>query len=84
VLFRSDVVFGFSTSGNSLSILNAIVLAKKKKAKTIAFTGKGGGRLKDCADICLEIPSIDTARIQECHITIGHILCSIVENELFG
>ncbi len=81
---EGDVVFGFSTSGNSVSILNALILAEKKKAKTIAFTGKGGGRLKDHADICLEIPSSDTARIQECHITIGHILCSIIENELFG
>ncbi len=80
---EGDVVFGFSTSGNSISILNAIILAGKKKAKTIAFTGKGGGRLKDYVDVCLEIPSLDTARIQECHITIGHILCSIIENELF-
>lgn len=79
-----DVVFGLSTSGNSASIINAAVLAKKKGAKTIAFTGKGGGRLKDQVDVCLEIPSTDTARIQECHITIGHILCSIIEKELFG
>ena len=79
-----DVVFGLSTSGNSTSIINAALLAKKKGAKTIAFTGKGGGRLKDHVDVCLEIPSTDTARIQECHITIGHILCSIIEKELFG
>lgn len=81
---NGDVVFGLSTSGNSVSIINAIILAKKKGAKTIAFTGKGGGRLKDHVDVCLEIPSTDTARIQECHITIGHILCSIVEKEIFG
>ena len=79
-----DVVIGLSTSGNSSSIISAALLAKKKGAKTIAFTGKGGGRLKDDVDICLEIPSTDTARIQECHITIGHILCSIIEKELFG
>jgi len=79
-----DVVLGLSTSGNSTSIINAALLAKKKGAKTIAFTGKGGGRLKDHVDVCLEIPSTDTARIQECHITIGHILCSIIEKELFG
>ncbi len=78
-----DVVIGLSTSGNSLSIINAALLAHTKGAKTVAFTGKGGGRLKDNVDICLEIPSTDTARIQECHITIGHILCSIIEKELF-
>ena len=53
-------------------------------AKTIALTGKDGGRLKEFVDVCLMIPSSDTARIQECHITIGHILCSIIEKELFG
>ncbi|MHC4139449.1 MAG: D-sedoheptulose-7-phosphate isomerase [Planctomycetota bacterium] len=79
-----DVVFSLSTSGNSASIVNATILARKMGAKTIAFTGKGGGRLKDHVDVCLEIPSADTARIQECHITIGHILCSIIEKELFG
>ncbi len=79
-----DVVIGLSTSGNSSSIINATLLAKKRGAKTIAFTGKGGGKLKDDVDVCLEIPSTDTARIQECHITIGHILCSIIEKELFG
>lgn len=79
-----DVVFSLSTSGNSASIINATILARKKGAKTIAFTGKGGGRLKDHVDVCLEIPSADPARIQECHITIGHILCSIIEKELFG
>jgi D-sedoheptulose 7-phosphate isomerase len=79
-----DVVIGLSTSGNSKSIINAIVSAGEKGAKTIAFTGKDGGRLKALVDVCLTIPSSDTARIQECHITIGHILCSIIEKELFG
>ncbi|MBC8553843.1 MAG: D-sedoheptulose 7-phosphate isomerase [Candidatus Brocadiales bacterium] len=78
-----DIVIGLSTSGNSSSIINAALVAKRKGARTIAFTGKGGGRLKDHVDVCLEIPSTDTARIQECHITIGHILCSIIEKELF-
>ncbi len=78
-----DVVIGLSTSGNSLSIIDAGLVAKKKGARTIAFTGQGGGKLKDNVDVCLEIPSKDTARIQECHITVGHILCSIIEKELF-
>lgn len=81
---KDDVVLGLSTSGNSVGIINATILANNKGAKTIAFTGKGGGRLKDHVDLCLEIPSTDTARIQECHITIGHILCSLIEKELFG
>lgn len=78
-----DVVFGLSTSGNSVNILNAIKLAKKKDAKTIGFTGKNGGELKYLVDICLMVPSSDTPRIQECHITVGHIICSIIEKELF-
>lgn len=81
---NGDVVFGLSTSGNSANIINAVILAGKKGAKTIAFTGKDGGRLRDNVDVCLMVPSSDTARIQECHITIGHILCSIIEKRLFG
>ena len=80
---NGDVVFGLSTSGSSVNIVNAVILAGKKWAKTIAFTGKDGGRLKDNVDVCLRVPSSDTARIQECHITIGHILCSIIEKKLF-
>jgi len=81
---EGDVVIGLSTSGNSESIISACQVAKGKGARTIAFTGEGGGRLKEHVDVCLEIPSTDTARIQECHITIGHILCSIIEKEIFG
>ncbi|MHC4321003.1 MAG: D-sedoheptulose-7-phosphate isomerase [Planctomycetota bacterium] len=81
---EGDVVIGLSTSGNSSCIINATRVAKEKGAKTVAFTGKGGGMLKDYVDVCMEIPSTDTARIQECHITIGHILCSIIEKKLFG
>lgn len=81
---NGDVVFGLSTSGNSANIINAVILAGKRGAKTIAFTGKDGGRLRDNVDVCLRVPSSDTARIQECHITIGHILCSIIEKRLFG
>jgi D-sedoheptulose 7-phosphate isomerase len=58
-------------------------LAGKIGAKTIGFTGRDGGMIKDIVDVCLMVPSSDTPRIQECHITIGHILCSIIENELF-
>lgn len=79
-----DVLLAFSTSGNSKGILNAVQVAKKIGTITIGFTGKDGGILKDAVDVCLTIPSNSTPRIQECHITVGHIICSIVEKELFG
>ncbi len=79
-----DIVIAFSTSGNSKSILHAVQAAKNIGAVTIGFTGKDGGLLKDTVDVCLRAPSSNTPRIQECHITIGHIICSIVEKELFG
>lgn len=79
-----DVVLAFSTSGNSKGILNAVQVTRNRGAIAIGFTGKDGGLLKDAVDICLKIPSTNTPRIQECHITVGHIVCSIVEKELFG
>ncbi len=79
-----DVLVALSTSGNSQGILNAITTAKKIGVTTIGFTGKDGGFLKDAVDFCLRIPSNNTPRIQECHITVGHIVCAIVEKELFG
>lgn len=79
-----DVVLAFSTSGNSQGILSAVQIARNRGAITIGFTGKDGGLLKNAVDICLKIPSDNTPRIQECHITVGHIICSLVEKELFG
>ncbi|MFQ5965354.1 MAG: SIS domain-containing protein [Candidatus Scalinduaceae bacterium] len=81
---KGDVVFGLSTSGNSKNIINAIKLAKKIGAKTVGLTGREGGELKAFVDICLMVPSTDVPHIQECHITVGHILCSIIEKDLFG
>ena len=80
---NGDVVFGLSTSGNATNVINAIKLARKMGARTIGFTGKDGGMLKDYVDVCLMVPSSETPRIQECHITVGHIMCSIIEKELF-
>lgn len=77
-----DVVIGISTSGNTAAVLEALRLAKQKGAVTVGFTGKSGGQLKDVAHVCLCAPSSDTPRIQECHITVGHILCGLVENEV--
>lgn len=81
---KGDVVFGISTSGNSPNVINGLKFAKSIGATTIAMTGKSGGKLKEFADYCLCIPSDDTPRIQEAHILIGHILCDLVEKELFS
>jgi D-sedoheptulose 7-phosphate isomerase len=76
-----DVVIGISTSGNSPNVIEALKLAREKGAKAVALTGSGG-RLTDVADLTLAVPSKVTPRIQEAHITIGHIICEIVESEL--
>ena len=78
-----DVVIGISTSGNSPNVINGLKFAKSIGATTIAMTGKSGGKLIEFADYCLCIPSDDTPRIQEAHILIGHILCDLVEKDLF-
>jgi len=80
---RGDIVIGISTSGNSVNVLRGIEEAKRLDATTIAFTGRGG-KLKKLADYVLSIPSGDTPRIQEAHITAGHIICYLVEQALFG
>jgi len=79
---EKDVIIGISTSGNSPNVIEAIKLGKKKGAKTIALTGGDGGKLADAADLVLSVPSDITPRIQEAHITIGHIICELVEREL--
>ncbi len=77
-----DVLIGISTSGNSENVLRAFKAAKEMDLMTIALLGKGGGTAKDLADHALVIPSDSTARIQEAHILIGHILCELIEQEL--
>ncbi|MEM9921401.1 MAG: SIS domain-containing protein [Bacteroidota bacterium] len=78
-----DVLIGLSTSGNSENVCRAVATAKSIKMTTIAFTGAGGGRLQQLADLLLEIPSKDTPRIQECHMLLGHAICQMVEGILF-
>jgi D-sedoheptulose 7-phosphate isomerase len=78
-----DVLIGISTSGNSKNIIRAFEEAKNMGITTIALTGKTGGRMKDYADILINIPSEDTPRIQESHITVGHIICQYVESNIF-
>ena len=79
-----DVVIGISTSGNSPNVIEAMKMAKMKGAKTIGLTGGNGGKLVGVADLVLIVPSDSTPRIQEAHITIGHIVCELVERELSG
>lgn len=81
---NGDVVVGISTSGNSRNILNVFETAKEIGVSTIALTGETGGRMKELADVLLNVPSTDTPRIQESHILIGHILCELVETAMFG
>ncbi len=80
---KDDVVIGISTSGNSPNVINGLKFANSIGATTIAMTGKSGGKLREIAAHCLCIPSEDTPRIQEAHILIGHILCDLVEQDLF-
>ncbi|MBN8838562.1 MAG: D-sedoheptulose 7-phosphate isomerase [Sphingobacteriia bacterium] len=80
---EGDVVIGLSTSGNSTNILKAFEVAKNKNIITIAFTGSTGGKMKDVCDYLFNVPSTTTPRIQESHIMLGHIICELVEENLF-
>ncbi len=79
-----DVVIGISTSGNSLNVIRAIDIAKKNGMKTVVFTGGTGGKLASVADYTFAVPTKHTPRIQETHITLGHTICQMVDEELFG
>jgi len=82
LLNKGDLLIGISTSGNSLNVLSALLLAKDMGAETLGLTGKGGGKMNYACDINLVVPSDDTPRIQEMHILFGHIICQIIDNEL--
>lgn len=79
-----DVLIGLSTSGNSRNVLRAFEQAKKQGITTVALTGASGGRMKDAADFALPVPASVTNHIQEMHITCGHLICELVEKELFS
>lgn len=81
---KGDVFIGITTSGNSENIIRALYACKENGTKTIVLTGKTGGKVAGLSDICIKVPSIETPRIQESHILIGHIICCIVEENLFG
>ncbi len=80
LMTKQDVLIGISTSGNSENVYLAVVKAKEIGGKTIALLGKDGGKIKNEADISIIVPSDCTARIQESHIMIGHILCELAED----
>lgn len=81
---KGDVLVGITTSGNSPNVLKAIHQAKNQGLTTISMLGGNGGKLKSFCDFEVIVPSSITARIQESHIMIGHLFCSIIEKELFG
>ncbi len=80
---KGDVLIAITTSGKSKNIINVLKEAKEKKIKTISFLGKDGGEAKDFSDIKIIVPSDSTARIQEMHIMIGQMICSLVEKDIF-
>lgn len=81
---KNDIVIGISTSGTARNVIAGILEAKKQNLATVALAGCDGGQLAPLVDIALIMPSHNTARIQEAHIMIGHILCELVEEKLFG
>lgn len=81
---QGDMLYALSTSGNSPSILRAAEAARARGMTVVGMTGQGGGKLRHLCDYCLEAPSRDTPRIQELHITIGHLICELVEKAIFG
>lgn len=78
-----DVLVGISTSGNSLNVVKAYEVCKEMDVKIVSLTGDSGGEMRDYSDVLLNVPSTDTPRIQESHIMIGHILCELVESQMF-
>ena len=79
-----DILIGLSTSGNSANIVKAFEAARAAGVSTISLTGASGGQLKALSDILFNVPDTDTPRIQEAHILIGHIICQLVEEQIFG
>ena len=80
---KGDVLVGISTSGNSPNVVKALEKANAIGLTTIGFTGSKGGKMKEVCDIMIKVPSDDTPRIQEAHILVGHIICQLIEEEMF-
>jgi D-sedoheptulose 7-phosphate isomerase len=80
---KGDILVGISTSGNSLNVVKALKKANELGLTTIGFTGSRGGEMNSICDIMIKVPSDDTPRIQEVHILVGHIICQLIEEEMF-
>ncbi len=80
---KGDILVGISTSGNSENIIKALEQAKSQGMITVGLTGETGGKMKEFCDYLVPVPSTNTPRIQECHITVGHIICELSEEALF-
>ena len=81
---KHDILIGLSTSGKSQNVLNALIKAKEKGMLTVGLTGKDIGEMNTVCDIIINVPSTETARVQEGHILIGHIICQLIEEKIFG
>ncbi len=81
---KGDIAWAISTSGNSENVIKGLIAAREKELVTVGLTGKGGGRMKEYCDFLLAVPSRETPRIQEMHILIGHVICQVIEDFLFG
>ena len=81
---KGDVFIGISTSGNSANLVASLQRAREMDILTVGLTGQGGGEMQSLCDYCLQVPSTSTPRIQESHIMLGHIICDLVEEALFG
>lgn len=80
---KGDILIGLSTSGNSQNVVDAFIIAKAKGLKTIGMTGETGGKMRDLCDVLLNVPEKRTAFVQELHLPIYHVICMMVENEIF-
>jgi len=81
---KGDMFIGISTSGNSANVIEAIKECKEKGIITVGLTGEKGGKMAEMCDFCIKVPSNETPRVQEVHILIGHIICAVVEEAIFG
>ncbi len=81
---KGDVFWAISTSGKSPNVLHAMKEARNKGLYVAGFTGEGGGAMRDLADVCIEVPSRETPKVQEGHIVLGHIVCGLVESSIFS
>ncbi|WP_071627150.1 D-sedoheptulose 7-phosphate isomerase [Poseidonibacter lekithochrous] len=79
-----DMFIGISTSGNSENLIEALIECKEKGIISVGLTGESGGKMAELCDYCIKVPSVETPRVQETHILIGHIICAIVEESIFG